>query len=49
MITNADRIMIRELFERVENDEISSEDALYRLNEYIAAQAEDAQNKCKEH
>lgn len=48
MITNADRIMIRELFERVENDEISSEDALYRLNEYIAAQAEDTQNKSKE-
>ena len=48
MITNADKIMIRELFERVENDEISSEDALYRLNEYVAAQVEDAQNKSKE-
>ena len=48
MITNADKIMIRELFERVENDEISSEDALYRLNEYVAAQVEDSQNQSKE-
>lgn len=48
MITNADKIMIRELFERVENEEITSEDALYRLNEYVAAQAEDSQNKSKE-
>ena len=48
MITNADKIMIRELFERVENDEIPAEDALYKLNEYTAAQVEDVQNKSKE-
>lgn len=48
MITNADKIMIRELFEWVENDEISTEDALYKLNEYTAAQVKDVQNKSKE-
>ena len=48
MITNVDKIMIRELFERVENDEISAEDALYKLNKYTAAQIEDVQNKSKE-
>lgn len=48
MITNVDKIMIRELFERVENDEISVEDVLYKLNKYTAAQVEDAQNKSKE-
>lgn len=41
MITNTDLWVIKQLFERLENEEISSDNALERLKEYIKTATDD--------